>query len=165
MQANVRSVKALKLVFSIFAITTFALFFIPAFIIRPFRYQSPRALALAFKVKAIAPTATLLLALLSVLLGWFLWSRASRMQRVLLALGVLLAAGSAVMSRLNYFEWMFHPIQTSGFLSAQNAKLDPGEMIMAVRFGNDARAYPIVQMAYHHVFNDELAGIPIVVTY
>ena len=165
MQANVRSVKALKLVFSIFAITTFALFFIPAFIIRPFRYQSPRALALAFKIKAIAPTLTLLLALLSVLLGWFLWSRASRMQRVLLALGVLLAAGSAVMSRLNYFEWMFHPIQTPGFLSAQNAKLDPGEMMMAVRFGNDARAYPIVQMAYHHVFNDEVAGIPIVVTY
>ena len=165
MQANVRSVNALKLVFSIFATTTFALFFIPAFIIRPFRYQSPRALALAFKVKAIAPTLTLLLALLSVLLGWFLWSRASRMQRVLLALGVLLAAGSAVMSRLNYFEWMFHPIQTPGFLSAQNAKLDPGEMMMAVRFGNDARAYPIFQMAYHHVFNDEVAGIPIVVTY
>ena len=31
---------------------------------------------------------------------------------------------------------------------------------MAVRFGSDARAYPIVQMAYHHVFNDEVGGIP-----
>ena len=165
MQASVRSAPALKFIFWVLAFGTFALFFIPAFIIRPFRYQSPRALTFAFEVKAIAPIATPVLALISVLLGWFLWSRVSRMQRVFLALGVLLAGGSAVMSRLNYFEWMFHPIQTPGFLSAQNAKLDPGEMMMAVRFGNDARAYPIVQMAYHHVFNDEVAGIPIVVTY
>jgi hypothetical protein len=43
--------------------------------------------------------------------------------------------------------------------------LDAAEMVMAVRFGNDARAYPIVQMAYHHVFNDEVGGTPIVVTY
>jgi Protein of unknown function (DUF3179) len=165
MPANVRPAPGLKLIFWIFAFGTFALFFIPAFIIRPFRYQSPRALALAFEVKAIAPVATVVLALVSLLLGWILWSRTSQIQRVFLSLGILLAAGSAVMSRLNYFEWMFHPIQTPGFLSAQNAKLDPGEMIMAVRFGNDARAYPIVQMAYHHVFNDEVGGTPIVVTY
>ena len=38
-------------------------------------------------------------------------------------------------------------------------------MIMAVRFGSDARAYPISEMAYHHVFNDLVAGVRIVVTY
>jgi hypothetical protein len=69
------------------------------------------------------------------------------------------------MSRMNYFEWMFHPIVSPGFTSSSSAKLDAAEMVMAVRFGNDARAYPIAQMAYHHVFNDEVGGTPIVVTY
>jgi hypothetical protein len=69
------------------------------------------------------------------------------------------------MSRLNYFEWMFHPIDSTQFLQQAAAKLDPKEMIMAVRFGNDARAYPISQMAYHHVLNDTVAGVPITVTY
>jgi hypothetical protein len=34
-----------------------------------------------------------------------------------------------------------------------------------VRLGSDARAYPISQMAYHHVLNDVVAGTPIAVTY
>lgn len=165
MQANVSSVPALKLAFWTSALGATAFFFIPAFIIRPFKYQSSRALTLAFEVKAFAPFATLVLALLAALLAWFLWSPASRLHRLLLGLGLVLALGAAVMSRLNYFEWMFHPIQTPGFVSAQSAKLDPGEMVMAVRFGNDARAYPIVQMGYHHVFNDEVGGTPVIVTY
>jgi hypothetical protein len=69
------------------------------------------------------------------------------------------------MSRLNYFEWMFHPIVSPGFLTASKAQVDAGEMVMAVHFGSDARAYPIAQMAYHHVFNDEVGATPIVVTY
>jgi hypothetical protein len=36
---------------------------------------------------------------------------------------------------------------------------------MAVRHGADARAYPISQMAYHHVLNDVVNGVPIAVTY
>jgi hypothetical protein len=38
-------------------------------------------------------------------------------------------------------------------------------MVMAVRLGNNARAYPISQMAYHHILNDVVADIPIAVTY
>jgi hypothetical protein len=38
-------------------------------------------------------------------------------------------------------------------------------MVMAVKFGADTRAYPIVEMAYHHVLNDTVGGVPIVVTY
>ena len=39
------------------------------------------------------------------------------------------------------------------------------EMILAVNLGSDARAYPILQMAYHHVLNDVVNGVPIAVTY
>ena len=69
------------------------------------------------------------------------------------------------MARLNYFEWMFHPIAGAQFLAQSDSKLDPKEMILAVRFGSDARAYPISQMAYHHVLNDVVGGVPIAVTY
>jgi len=38
-------------------------------------------------------------------------------------------------------------------------------MILAVRFGGDARAYPIREMAYHHIVNDVVEDVPVAVTY
>ena len=98
-------------------------------------------------------------------LAFALWRTAGRWRRALIALTLLLVSFSAVMARQNYFEWMFHPIAGPQFLAQSESKLDPKEMIMAVRFGNDARAYPISQMAYHHVLNDVVGGVPIAVTY
>jgi hypothetical protein len=72
---------------------------------------------------------------------------------------------STVMARLNYFEWMFHPVDSPQFEAQSASKLENGEMILAVRYGDDARAYPIVEMAYHHVLNDVVNGIPVAVTY
>jgi hypothetical protein len=69
------------------------------------------------------------------------------------------------MARLNYFEWMFHPVDSAQFESASASKLDRGEMILAVRIGAEARAYPIREMAYHHVLNDVVGGVPIAATY
>lgn len=142
-----------------------SLFFIPAYIIRPFKYQSPRALQVAMELKGYAPLTTLILALAAVILVPALWKKSGRVRRGVMVAGLVLACGAAVMSRLNYFEWMFHPIVAPGFVRASDAKLEETEMVMAVHFGNDARAYPILQMAYHHVFNDEVGGIPVVVTY
>lgn len=142
-----------------------ASFFIPAFIIRPFRYQSPHALSLAITVKSIAPalSAVSLIALLCVAVK--LWGRVSLLARMGLVIAVLVGGACAVMTRLNYFEWMFRPIQSAGFVPAAQAHLADKEMVMAVRFGTEARAYPILQMAYHHIVNDTVAGVPIVVTY
>jgi len=83
----------------------------------------------------------------------------------MLALTLLVVAFSAVMARLNYFEWMFHPIAGAQFLAQSESKLDPKEMIISVRLDGEARAYPISQMAYHHVLNDVVAGVPVAVTY
>jgi hypothetical protein len=38
-------------------------------------------------------------------------------------------------------------------------------MVLAVRSGAQARAYPIRAMAYHHLVNDTLGGVPLVATY
>lgn len=82
-----------------------------------------------------------------------------------MAAGVLLTISAAVMSRVDYFEWMFHPIVRPGYESAASVKLDSSEMVMAVNIANDARAYPIREMAYHHVLNDYAGSVPIAVTY
>jgi hypothetical protein len=72
---------------------------------------------------------------------------------------------SAIMSRLNYFEWMFHPVDSPQFEAEAASRLAGKEMILAVQYGPDARAYPIREMAYHHILNDVVQGVPIAVTY
>jgi hypothetical protein len=153
------------LAFSLCAVAAIALFFIPAFIIRPFSHQSPRALLLAMTLRQHAPLVTLIAALPCFVAALALWGPASRWRKSVLVLTLLVVTFSAVMARLNYFEWMFHPIDGPQFLAQVDSKLDAKEMIMAVRLGSDARAYPISQMAYHHVLNDVVAGVPIAVTY
>ena len=78
---------------------------------------------------------------------------------------MVLVTAAAVMSRLNYFEWMFHPVDSPQFEAESASKLGAGEMILAVRYSTDARAYPIREMAYHHILNDVVGGVPIAVTY
>jgi hypothetical protein len=153
------------LIFTVSALAGIGLFFVPAFIIRPFRHQTPWALALAMALRDRAPWATIAAAVICLVFALVLWNSATRTPKIILASAMVLVVFSAVMSRLNYFEWMFHPVDSPRFDSASTSKLDKGEMILAVRYGTDARAYPIREMAYHHVLNDVVAGIPVAVTY
>jgi riboflavin transporter FmnP len=151
--------------FYICALTGVALFFVPAFIIQPFRHQAPRALLAAMALRQRAPLGTLIAALACFIFVFPLWKNANRWRKSILALTLLAVTFSAVMARLNYFEWMFHPVPGARFLAQADSKLDPKEMVMSVRLGSDARAYPISQMAYHHVLNDVVGDVPITVTY
>jgi hypothetical protein len=155
----------LWLAFWLCAVAGSALFLVPAFVIRPFRYQTPRALVLAMALRQRAPIGTLIAALACFSLAWALWRTAGRWRKSFLALAMLVVTFSAVMSRINYFEWMFHPIADPRFLAQSESKLDPKEMVLSVRLGDDARAYPVSQMAYHHILNDVVAGVPVAVTY
>lgn len=158
--------RGLWVAFSIAVLITFGFFFYPAFIIRPFTYQDQRQLAYAMVVRQYAPIATILSGALALLLAIALWTRVSRWWwRIPVVLGLIVAGFGATMSRINYFEWMFHHLTTPGFESASASKLSGSEMIMAVHFGDDSRAYPIVEMAYHHIVNDVVGGVPIAVTY
>ena len=141
------------------------MFLVPAFIIRPFSYQAPRALLVAMALRQRAPTGTLIAALACFVLASVLWKTVGWWRRSFLVLVLLVVAFSAVMARINYFEWMFHPIPYPQFLAQSESKLDPKEMVLSIHLGDDARAYPISQMAYHHVLNDVVAGVPVAVTY
>jgi hypothetical protein len=153
------------LLFLIFAVTGIALFLIPAVIIRPFAHQSASGLALAMALRQRAPLASLIAAIVCAILAFLLWQSDNPRRKAGLCSVLLLVVLSAVMSRLNYFEWMFQPVDSAQFESESASKLDGGEMILAVRYGIDSRAYPIREMAYHHVLNDVVEGVPLAVTY
>ena len=152
-------------VFLLTAVAGIAFFFIPAFIIRPFTRQSASGLAMAMALRDRAPLPTLLAGIVCLLIAVVLWRSTDVRRRIVLGAVLSLVLFSAVMSRLNYFEWMFHPVDTAQFDAASASKLDNSEMILAVRYGSDARAYPIREMAYHHVLNDVVQNTPIAVTY
>ena len=149
----------------LFALSSLCLFMIPAYVIRPFRHQSEGALSLAIAVKRIAPVLTVVLCVGVVAAGVRLWRRSSVAARTIAVVALLVSVSSAVMVRQNYFEWMFKPISAAGFVRAGDTHLSDKEMVMVVRVGSDTRAYPIVQMAYHHILNDTVGTEPIVVTY
>ncbi len=157
--------RGLWLLLRLLAVLSLSLFLLPAYVIRPFHHQSESALTLAIAVKRISPALTAA-ALVGVLaLCWRLWRNSSKLLRAGMVIALALSAASAVMVRQNYFEWMFHPITAAGFVSPGDARLSDKEMVMSVQIGREARAYPIVQMAYHHILNDTVAGVPIAVTY
>ena len=157
--------KSLWIALSTFAVASIGAFFFPAFIIRPFRYQNPRMLLWAMAVRERAPLVSLVCGVLCLILVAALWRSSKRWGKAVLTIAAILVTASAVMSRLNYFEWMFHPVNRARFEAESSSKLGADEMILAVRYGDDARAYPIREMAYHHILNDVVGGVPIAVTY
>ena len=155
-----------RLFFALLVLATFAVAFIPAYIIRPFRGQSPQDLALALTLRTWGPLVTIVTGLAALALAIGLLRGARWRQRSLVIAGLVLVAASAALARYNYFERVFFkPITAPQFASAAEVKLDPDEMVLAVRSGPQARAYPIRAMAYHHLVNDTLGGVPLVATY
>jgi hypothetical protein len=69
-------------------------------------------------------------------------------------------------ARQNHFEWMFAPQTTLAHVDAAAVTfVQPDDLVMAVVRDGTAIAYPIRQLAYHHIANDLIAGAPIVATY
>ena len=157
--------RALWVLLSAVAVVGFGSFFVPAFIIRPFTHQSARGLYWAMAIRQRAPIISLMCAIACLLFVALLWQMSDQWRKGALSAVMVLVTAAAVMSRLNYFEWMFHPVDAPKFEAESSSKLDGKEMILAVRYGDDARAYPISQMAYHHILNDVVGGVPIAVTY
>ena len=145
-------------------IAAVAVVIVPAFILNPFAMETPRGLAVAYAAKRWAPPITALLAAAGLFLAFRLWHTWWRKTLVVLAL--LILGGAAWLAHQNHFEWMFAPLQNAAYAdSADAAFVAPDDMVLAVAHNGDAAAYPVRQLAYHHVVHDVLGGVPIVVTY
>jgi hypothetical protein len=140
---------------------------IPVVLIQPFKAQTPFGVALAYELRLKAPAVTLAgLALLIPLLvrlsrhvtRWWQWAP------VVLLAG--LGAFPAWFARQNHFEWMFNPLPHPAYAPATQVDfVDGRDMVVAVEIGGDAVAWPVRQMGYHHIVQDEVGGVPVVSTY
>ena len=161
-KAGVGRLFALAVVCTAVAVACLA---IPMFVIRPFRPQDAQALSFALAVRHAGPWLAGLCALVVLLLVVRLWKVTRLGSRIVLVGLFVLAAAGAVLTHVNIFEKMFHPYDSPAFASADAVKVDPDDKVLAVKVGQDARAYPIRTMGYHHIVNDVVGGVPIAVTY
>jgi hypothetical protein len=62
---------------------------------------------------------------------------------------------------------MFGPLTRPEYARVSEASsfVEEADMLIAVAMNGDAVAYPVRQMAYHHVVNDQVGGVPVVSTY
>jgi hypothetical protein len=137
----------------------------PMYVIRPFRQQKPAALERALWVLLHNKPPSLILACLITALALLQWRRSGWMARLFLAPTIGIAILAAASTWINPFEYMFHPVGEPKYLAADRAGIDPNDMVIAVTLGGESRAYPIREMGYHHIVNDRLHGLPMVVTY
>ncbi len=57
------------------------------------------------------------------------------------------------------------PIYEPVFVDAEEAPYQDDELIMGVALGGEAKAYPVTVLRFREMVNDELAGIPILVSW
>ena len=135
----------------------------PIYVIRPFRAQGARELAVALMISRFRPGLTVISALAAV------WAairyRGRWWRRTLAAAGAVLVCALAALARVNVYELMFHPDDHPAFAAASEAKLDKDDKLIVVKVRGSARAYPIRTMGYHHVVNDVVGGTALAATY
>jgi len=138
----------------------------PIYVIRPFRAQGARELAVALLVMRYRLLITVISALVAVAAGVVYWRvQAQKWRRVLAAVGAGFVCVLAVLARVNVYELMFHPVDHPAFAAATDVKLDKDDKLIVVKIGGSARAYPIRTMGYHHIVNDVVGGTALVATY
>jgi Protein of unknown function (DUF3179) len=138
----------------------------PLYVIRPFRPQHSSELAVALTMMRVRPWVAGICfsgALTTLLLYWR--NKLKRAVRIASASAVAVTGLMAGLSVVNVYEVMFHSAGRPAFEPVAGSKLGTDEMVLAVRTGGVARAYPVRAISYHHIVNDEVAGVPIVATY
>jgi len=140
---------------------------IPVILIHPFRRQTAFGVALAYELRRQAPAVTLGASLLLLPFLLFLaWHLRRGWRWIPLAALVLVAGGSAWFARQNHFEWLFNPLWRPTYAPATLVDfVDDKDMVVAIEIAGESVAYPVRQMAYHHVVMDTVGGVPVVGTY
>jgi Protein of unknown function (DUF3179) len=143
---------------------------IPIHVIRPFHPENATALTAALWIHQMGPWLSGLFAGLLLAVTVWSWTRVRgtvrrvwfRSAMVSLCAVTMVAAS---LTHVNIFEKMFHPYDAPAFGSADSVPVDRDDRVLTVWLGGHARAYPIRTMGYHHIVNDTVGGVPIVVTY
>ncbi len=146
---------------------TLAVVLLPVWIIQPFSPQTQRGLEMSYAMRRWSPVLTLIAATVALILVVWLWRNSRRWWRKALMIIVLVPILAATwLARQNHFEWMFNPLPNPAYAKASEAGfVEDSDIVMAVELKEEAAAYPIRLMAYHHVVQDVVGGTPVVATY
>ena len=139
---------------------------LPLVLDQPFATQTPRVMAVVYALRRWSPAVAAcgVVAMLAIAIGR--WRESGRVAKAALVAGLATTIVALWFSRQNPFEWMFNPLHQPAFVPARSAAfVEPDDLVLAVRVGDDSAAYPIRQMAYHHLVNDRIGHTPAVVTY
>lgn len=130
----------------------------PMLILHPFKEETAFGLTAAYALKRWG-----LLLDLAIIAGVI---AVARRRKVVMSIALVVVIAATALARVNVFEKMFRPLPRPQYASINDAKfVDDDDMVMTVARGGEAAAYPIRQLAYHHVVQDVVGGLPVVVTY
>ena len=148
-------------------LATVAIVFIPAWLIMPFKAQTERGIELSYMLRRWSPIATAAACVIVLVLVVALWRVSRRWWRkAALILLLLIPVLPAWFARQNHFEWMFNPLPDPSYAKAAESDfVTRQDMVLAVTNKDESVAYPVRQLAYHHVVQDVVGGVPIVATY
>lgn len=151
----------------IIAITAFAMVAIPVYLIQPFAPQTENALTISYHLRNWSPYLTIIFAILALFFCVQIWRNSKRwFTNIPLILPLILVGFSVWFAQQNHFLWMFNPIANSAYTKVSEVDfVKDDEMVMAVNINGESVAYPVLQMAYHHVVQDVVGGQPITATY
>jgi cell division protein FtsW (lipid II flippase) len=122
--------------------------------------------AISYQLRRISPALTIALEIGVIALLVSLWRGARWWSRAFLVVAVLAVGMTTWLARQNHFEWMFHPLPDARYAPAAEATfVEPSDLVIAVERNGEAAAYPVRQLGYHHVVQDVVGRVPIVVTY
>jgi hypothetical protein len=140
---------------------------VPVWLDRPFSTQTTPILAAVYLLRRWSPVFAILGAAAMTALaiaGWRQWRHP--LARIAVTLAWLAALAPVWFARQNLFEWKFNPLRQPRFVQADEATfVQPADLVLAVSVNGESVAYPIRQLAYHHVVNDVVGGVPLAATY
>jgi hypothetical protein len=155
-------------VMAIFILTLISLtvVLVPVWLIMPWRAQTERILELSYIFRRVSPILTVIIAVAIVISMVRIWRGRRWWTKGAMTIALLLAFFCVWASRFNHFELIFNPIKDPTYTATGEAGfLADSDMVMAVEINGEAAAYPIRQLAYYHVVQDVVGGVPVVVTY
>ena len=151
----------------VISVAAFALIFIPAWLIQPFKSQTSQTVHYAYMLRRFSPWLTIVLSAILIIIlvrsyktfeRW--WQKAAAFVLLIVCLF------SAWFARQNHFEWMFNSLKNPAYAAASKADfIEPSDMVLGVRINGEDSAYPVRLLAYHHLVQDVVGGKPIVATY
>ena len=158
--------KAAWLALVVITVVAFAVVAAPVWIIQPFQPQTARGVAVSYTLRRWSPWITVLSLASAVFLVAQLWTGSRWWKRAFLVIVFIPLLASTWFARQNHFEWMFNPLANATYAKSSEAGfVADTDIVMTVESNGEAAAYPIRQMAYHHLVQDVVGGTPIVATY